>query len=70
VLSNTQHRGYGVVDVQPGRIAVALRIVDDVTRDDSKVSTLATFNVTAGDPRIRGPESRRDQEPSGSRSKP
>lgn len=53
LFNNTQLRGYGVAEVTPERTTVALRVVDDVTREDSTVSTLASFVVDRGRPQIR-----------------
>ena len=48
VFANAQHRGYGLADFTPGALQVRLRALDDVTRQDSGVQTLATFAVEAG----------------------
>jgi alkaline phosphatase D len=45
-------KGYGVVEFTPARLTTTLRVVDDVTRRDMKISTLRSFVVEAGRPRI------------------
>ena len=47
-----QRKGYGVVELTPTRLATTLRVVDDVTRRDTRVETAASFVVEAGRPRI------------------
>jgi alkaline phosphatase D len=48
VYAEAMHRGYGLADFTPGRLQVALRVVDDVTRKDALVATDARFVVDAG----------------------
>ncbi|MGE0329635.1 MAG: alkaline phosphatase [Ramlibacter sp.] len=48
VFADTEKRGYGLVDLTPARLTATLRVVDDVTRVDAAVSTLARFDVAAG----------------------
>jgi alkaline phosphatase D len=48
VFADSERRGYGVVELTPGRLTATLRAVDDVTRADSGVQTLARFAVQAG----------------------
>jgi alkaline phosphatase D len=48
VFADAENRGYGVVDIQEKKVTVTLRIVDDVTRQDSGVSTLRSFFVEEG----------------------
>lgn len=48
LLANAQQRGYGLVDLTPQQAMVTLRVVDDVARADSPVSTLARFEVPFG----------------------
>ena len=48
VFANAQYRGYGLADFTPGQLTVRLRVLDDVQRQDSTVSTLAAFAVEAG----------------------
>jgi alkaline phosphatase D len=50
VFADAQAKGYGVVEFTPGQIHTQLRVVDDVTRPDTRVSTLASFRVRAGQP--------------------
>lgn len=45
LLANSQHRGYAMVTLTPARWTTALRIVDDPSRRDSGISTLARFVV-------------------------
>jgi alkaline phosphatase D len=52
VFADTERRGYGVVEFTPQRLTTALRVVDDVTRRDTRVETLAAFTVEAGRPRL------------------
>ena len=48
VFADRERRGYGVVEFTPKQLTTILRVVDDVTRADSGVSTLAEFVVQAG----------------------
>ncbi len=50
VFADAQRKGYGVVEFTPGHLSTTLRVVDDVTRQDSKIATLAHFTVQAGRP--------------------
>ncbi|MGV3492540.1 MAG: alkaline phosphatase D family protein [Ramlibacter sp.] len=50
VHADAERRGYGIADFTPGRLAVRLRTVDDVTRRDTGVRTEASFAVEAGRP--------------------
>lgn len=52
IFADAEHRGYGVVDIQARQVNVTLRIVNDVTRQDSGASTLRNFVVEAGRPEI------------------
>jgi alkaline phosphatase D len=52
VFVDRERRGYGMAEFTPQRLTVALRVVDDVTRVDSGISTLAAFAVEAGQSRI------------------
>ena len=45
LLARSDRRGYAVSDVTPGRWKTTLRVLDDVARSDSGVSTLARFVV-------------------------
>jgi alkaline phosphatase D len=48
VYAEAMHRGYGLAEFTPGRLEVALRVVDDVTKRDAQVATDARFVVEAG----------------------
>jgi alkaline phosphatase D len=48
VFADADKKGYGVAEFTPGQLTTTLRVVDDVTRADAKVETLASFNVQAG----------------------
>ena len=48
VFADAEKKGYGVVEFTPGQLTTTLRVVDDVTRADAKVETLASFTVQAG----------------------
>jgi alkaline phosphatase D len=48
VFADSERKGYGVVELTPGKLTTTLRVVDDVTRADSGVQTLAQFAVQAG----------------------
>lgn len=48
LLSNTEKRGYGVVELTATTTQVALRVLDDVRDPASGVSTLARFIVEDG----------------------
>ena len=48
VFADRERRGYGVAEFTPKGLSVTLRAVDDVTRADSGVQTLATFAVEPG----------------------
>jgi alkaline phosphatase D len=50
VFGDATRRGYGVVDVRPDRLSTTLRVVDDVTRREPAIETLARFTVLAGRP--------------------
>lgn len=52
IFADAQRRGYGVCEFTPGRLVTTLRVVDDVTRPDAAIETLATFEVAAGRPRV------------------
>ncbi len=52
VFADAEKRGYGVAEFTPGRLTTTLRVVDDVTRSDAGISTLARFAVDAGRPVI------------------
>jgi len=52
VFADSERKGYGVVELTPQRISTTLRVVSDVTRQDSGLETLARFSVQAGSPVI------------------
>lgn len=52
VFADAQHRGYGLMDLSPQRVLVQLRVLDDATQPQTQVSTLARFEVLAGQSRV------------------
>ncbi len=48
VFADGERRGYGIAEITPSQLTVSLRVVDDVTRRDAQISTLAKFTVEAG----------------------
>ncbi len=48
IYADAQRRGYGVAEFIPQRLTTTLRVVDDVTRQDTRIETLASFVVQAG----------------------
>ena len=50
MFAEAQRKGYGVVEFTPTQLTTTLRVVDDVTRQDTKIQTLARFTVQAGRP--------------------
>ncbi|MFZ2737948.1 MAG: alkaline phosphatase D family protein [Burkholderiaceae bacterium] len=52
VYAQAQSRGYGVVEFTPMQLTTRLRVVDDVTKRDGAISTLAQFTVQAGRPQL------------------
>ena len=52
IFGEARHRGYGLSEFTPGKLSTTLRAVRDITRADSEVFTLASFEVTQGKPRI------------------
>ncbi len=48
VFANSEGKGYGVVELTPRQLTTTLRVVSDVTRQDSGIETLAQFSVQAG----------------------
>lgn len=48
VFAQAERKGYGVVDFTPSQLGTSLRVLDDVTRPDSGIETLASFTVQAG----------------------
>lgn len=52
VFAEAQRKGYGVAEFTPRQLSVSLRVLEDVTRQDSRIETLASFAVPAGAPRV------------------
>ena len=52
VFADSRHRGYGLARFDERQLAVQLRVLDDVTRKDASISTLASFRVQAGEQRV------------------
>ena len=52
IFADLEKRGYGLAEVTPSRMRCALRAVDDATREDSPVGTLAQFEVASGRPQV------------------
>jgi len=50
VFADSKSRGYGVAEFSAKQLEVRLRVVDDVTRQDTKIDTLAQFVVQAEQP--------------------
>lgn len=50
---DARKRGYSLIELSPERLVLALRGVDDATRADSGISTLATFVTEVGHPGAR-----------------
>ena len=48
VFADAQRKGYGLLDFSPTELRTILRVVDDVTRADAGIDTLARFVVEAG----------------------
>jgi alkaline phosphatase D len=53
LLSDSVHRGYGLLDITPKGLQATLKKVDNIKRPKSKISTLANFVVSPGDPAVR-----------------
>ena len=53
VFADGERKGYGVVDITPQQLTTTLRVVDDVTRKDTRIDTLAQFVVQAGKPGVQ-----------------
>ncbi len=53
-LLNGQVRGYGLVDIRVEGATIAFRSLADARREDTPVSTLASFTVEAGRPQAHG----------------
>ncbi|MBC7468699.1 MAG: alkaline phosphatase D family protein, partial [Ramlibacter sp.] len=52
VFADAERRGYGVAEFTPAQLTTTLRVVDDVTRRDTRIETLARFSVQAGRPQV------------------
>jgi len=48
VFADAERKGYGVAEFTPKQLITTLRVVDDVTRKDAAIETLARFVVPAG----------------------
>ncbi|WP_130471436.1 alkaline phosphatase D family protein [Candidatus Magnetaquicoccus inordinatus] len=48
LLSYSEKRGYGVIEIIPTRAEITLRVLEDVRDEDSPVSTLARFEIVDG----------------------
>lgn len=48
LFADSQSRGYGVAEFTARELEVRLRVLDDVTRPDSRIDTLTRFAVQAG----------------------
>ena len=53
VFADAQRKGYGLLDYTPAELRTTLRVVDDVTRADAAIDTLARFVVQAGRPVVQ-----------------
>lgn len=52
LFADAARRGYGVAEFTPAHLTTTLRVVDDVTRSDNRIETLARFVVQAGRPKL------------------
>jgi alkaline phosphatase D len=52
VFADAERKGYGVAEFTPKQMTVNLCVVDDVTKRETRVETLASFAVEAGRPRV------------------
>ncbi len=50
IFAEGTRRGYGICEFTPQGLTTTLRVLDDATRPDPRVETLATFAVQAGRP--------------------
>jgi alkaline phosphatase D len=48
VFADAERKGYGLLDLSPKGLSTTLRVVEDVTRSDSGIETLARFHVETG----------------------
>jgi alkaline phosphatase D len=52
LLADAERRGYNVIELSSQAARISLRVVDDITDPDSKISTLASFSVKNGSAEI------------------
>lgn len=52
IFADSERKGYGVVEFTPKQIQTELRVVDDVRQSQTKIETLAKFEVEAGVPQV------------------
>ncbi|MES3003946.1 MAG: alkaline phosphatase D family protein [Pseudomonadota bacterium] len=52
VFAEASRKGYGIAEFTPGKMTATLRVVDDVTRRDTKIETLAQFTTQAASNRL------------------
>ena len=52
IFADSERKGYGVVEFTPKQIQTELRVVDDVRQPQTKIETLAKFEVEAGVPQV------------------
>jgi alkaline phosphatase D len=52
IFADSERKGYGVVEFTAKQIQTELRVVDDVRQPDTKIETLAKFEVEAGVPQV------------------
>jgi alkaline phosphatase D len=48
IFADNEKRGYGVCELTPAGLKTTLRVVEDVTKVDTAISTLASFAVQTG----------------------
>ena len=52
VFADAERKGYGVAEFTQRLLTTTLRVIDDPTRRDTKVETLAKFAVQSGRPQV------------------
>lgn len=52
VYAECERKGYGMLEFTPRQLSTTLRVLDDVTRPDARIETLARFAVQSGRPLI------------------
>jgi alkaline phosphatase D len=52
IFADSERKGYGVVEFTAKQIQTELRVVDDVRQPQTKIETLAKFEVEAGRPQV------------------